>query len=162
MKKTVAIVTVLGTLVGTGGAASWYVWGDELASLFSLRTGSTPVDDSPIAAPIAAAAPDPVYMPLDPPFLVNFEMNGALRFLQVSIDVMSTDDAVLESLRTHMAHVRNNVLLILSDQTLETLMSTSAKEDLREALLKEVRFVMTQRTGSPGIDALYFTNFVMQ
>ncbi len=75
---------------------------------------------------------------------------------------MSRDKSALEQLQAHMPHVRNNVLMILSEQKLDTILTSDAKETLRESILKEMQFVLTQASGDPGIEAVYFTSFVMQ
>ena len=61
-----------------------------------------------------------------------------------------------------MPFVRNNILMILGEQTLETILTSDAKETLRESILKEIQFVLTQMTGEPGVEQVYFTSFVMQ
>ena len=102
------------------------------------------------------------YLPLAPPFLVNFEMQGKLRFLQVSVEVMSSEPSVIEAVQTHMPRLRNNVLMLLSDQTADTLVGREAKQKLRTQILAELRKDLLELTGDPGVEAVYFTNFVMQ
>lgn len=110
----------------------------------------------------SAPPPPPVYLNLDPPFVVNFEDQGELRFLQVAVVVMTHDPKVVDALNFHMPRVRNSLILLLGSQHYEAISTLEGKEKLRTAMLDEVRKVMKDATGSPSADAVYFTSFVMQ
>lgn len=110
----------------------------------------------------AAPPPPPVYLNLDPPFVVNFEDQGDLRFLQVTVVVMTHDPKVVDAMNFHMPRVRNSLILLLGSQHYEAISTLEGKEKLRVAMLDEVRKVMKDTTGSPGAEAVYFTSFVMQ
>jgi flagellar FliL protein len=113
--------------------------------------------EEPVAPP-----PPPVYLNLDPPFVVNFEDQGDLRFLQVTVVVMTHDPKVVDAMNFHMPRVRNSLILLLGSQHYEAISTLEGKEKLRVAMLDEVRKVMKDATGSPGAEAVYFTSFVMQ
>ena len=55
----------------------------------------------------------PVYVPLNPAFVVNFENQEQVSFLQVDIQIMTFDPAVEEAIKVHMPRVRNELLLLL-------------------------------------------------
>jgi flagellar FliL protein len=110
----------------------------------------------------AQAISPPTYQALEPPFIVNFEDNGELRFLQVSLAVMTHDPEVIEELNYHMPRIRNSLILMLGNQRYETMSTSEGKERLRMAMLQELRQVFKEATGKPAIDAVYFTGFVMQ
>jgi flagellar FliL protein len=78
-----------------------------------------------------------IYVEFQPPFVVNFDAKGVMRFLQVSIQVMTRDHETSELIKLHDPKIRNNMLLLLGSQTLETISSMEGKD-------------------------LYFTSFVMQ
>lgn len=103
-----------------------------------------------------------VYLPLDPPFVVNFENSEEARFLQVSMEVMARDSDVLEAVKKHMPAIRNNLVLLLSSQEYKTLSSFAGKEAVRTAALAEIQKILNEYTGKPGVEAVYFTGFVMQ
>ena len=58
--------------------------------------------------------------------------------------------------------LRSNLILLLSDQSQDTLLSREGKEALRAEALAEIQRVMTELGGRPVVEALYFTSFVMQ
>jgi flagellar FliL protein len=61
-----------------------------------------------------------------------------------------------------MPRIRNDLLMLFSQQTVTGLSTLAGKQALEKAALASVQKVMTQETGKPGVDALYFTSFVMQ
>ncbi|HEX6999679.1 MAG TPA: flagellar basal body-associated FliL family protein [Gammaproteobacteria bacterium] len=104
----------------------------------------------------------PIYFALDPGLIVNFEGGGRVRYLQVGIEFQTHDPAAVEAFAQHAPVVRNSLIMLLSDQSYEELVTREGKEALRQAALAEVQAVMTERYGSPAVETLYFTNFVMQ
>lgn len=148
------VIALVVTLVLGAGAGGWLLY---LA--FAPDPAPGPANG---AADGAAAAGAPTYLSLDPPFLVNFEVQGTLRFLQASISVMSRSDDVISAIEEHMPYVRNNVLLVLSNQTLDTIATLEAKQKLRDNLRSEVSAVLRSVGAPDGVDAVYFTSFVMQ
>jgi flagellar FliL protein len=61
-----------------------------------------------------------------------------------------------------MPAIRDSVVMLLSTKEETALMSREGKEQLRAEILAEVQAVLEKNTGNPGIEAVYFTNFVMQ
>lgn len=103
------------------------------------------------------------YLKFDPPFVVNFENRGMMRFLQVSVEVMTRDPATAELIRQHDPKLRNDLLMLLGSQTYETISTRDGKERLRAESLKVVHDVITAEGGKPeAVEQLYFTSFVMQ
>ena len=59
------------------------------------------------AVPTAAAKPaphpaPPLYLALDPPFVVNFESEQLVHFLQITVQLMSRDPATIELLKSNV------------------------------------------------------------
>jgi flagellar FliL protein len=112
-----------------------------------------------------ASAPSgpPLYLALDPPFVVNFQADQVVRFLQVSIEVMSRDPKTLDLLKANDPVVRNDLLMLLGNQKYATIASPEGKEQLRANALTVVRKDLAQAGGDPKrLEAVYFTSFVMQ
>ena len=103
-----------------------------------------------------------IYLPLDPPFLVNFDGQGRARYLQISMNVMARNQTVIEQVEHHMPIIRNTLVLLFSGQSLENVNTLEGKENLREKVLYAIQDILKDETGSPGIEAVYFTNFVIQ
>jgi flagellar protein FliL len=103
------------------------------------------------------------YVTLDPPFVVNFEAESTVRFLQISIGIMTRDEKVEAVIKANDPRIRNDLLLILGNQNYDTVSKLEGKEDLRKRCLEAVRAVVLDSGGDgPKVEALYFTSFVMQ
>ncbi|MGH8214907.1 MAG: flagellar basal body-associated FliL family protein [Rhodanobacteraceae bacterium] len=102
------------------------------------------------------------YYPLDPSIVVNFTDDRAIRFLQVGISLMSHDPKAIEAAKAAEPQIRNALLLLFSSQSFETLASPKGKLELQKQSLQKVQDIVKQSLGRPGIEAVYFTSFVMQ
>ncbi len=122
-----------------------------------------------VIAPVAAAAHGEegaagkaaVYYAIDPPLVVNFEDGSAVRFLQISMEVMAHDQKAIDSVQKNIPVIRNNLLLLMSNRNYQSLMSREGKEKLRQEMLTEIRAVQ-KKEGSPDVDDVLFTSFVVQ
>lgn len=103
-----------------------------------------------------------IYLPIDPAFVVNFASQGKARFLQITVEVMTRDALVPDQVKLHMPLIRNNLLLLFSAQTYDSVSTLEGKEALREEALTVVQDILEEETGEIGVEAVYFTSFVMQ
>jgi flagellar FliL protein len=105
----------------------------------------------------------PLYYALDPPFVVNFQADQLVRFLQVSVEVMSRDPKTLDLLKDNDPVLRNDLLILFANQKYTVLATSAGKEELRAEALTTVRKDLAQAGGDPKlVEAVYFTSFVMQ
>jgi flagellar FliL protein len=105
----------------------------------------------------------PQYIALDPPFVVNFESDQQVRFLQVTVQLMTRDPATVELLKANDPVVRNDLLLLFGGQKYSVISSREGKESQRQQTLTAVRKVVGTAGGKPEkVEAVYFTSFVMQ
>jgi flagellar protein FliL len=105
----------------------------------------------------------PLFLALDPPFVVNFDAEQAVRFLQIAVQVETRDPATIELLKTNDPVVRNDLLLLFANQKYAQLSTREGKEALRNQALESVRKVLSRAGGQPErLEAVYFTSFVMQ
>ena len=102
------------------------------------------------------------YLDLQPSFVVNLEDADAMRYLQVDVQLMTRDPKAAEEIKANIPRIRNTLMMLFSQQHAKDLSTREAKESLQKQALEQVRAVMKDETGSPSIEALYFTGFVMQ
>jgi flagellar FliL protein len=153
-KKTL-IMAVVGLLaIGGGGAYFFMGSGDNNATVADGEELEEEAEEE--------AKSTPYYFSLDPAFVVNFVGKGQARFLQVNIDGITRDSLLKEDITTHLPHIRNNILMLLSNKTYDELMTGEGKEKLRKDVLKEVNNILSDETGNEGIEDIFFTSFVMQ
>ena len=108
------------------------------------------------------ASKEVFYETLNPPFVVNFEDKNYVRFLQVSVDVMTESQPAIENVKKHMPVIRNNIVLILGEVTYADISTREGKEGLRTRILEDIQKVLKKRAGDESVKELFFTSFVMQ
>lgn len=107
----------------------------------------------------AAAA---IYVPMTPSFVVNIGDNDSSHFLQIEMQVRAKNAAVVDALKLHDPQIRNAILMLLGAQVLTEVTSREGKEALQKKVLAEIQRILKLETGKKGVDAVYFTSFVMQ
>lgn len=150
-KKKIIIIGALAVLLLVGGGVG-----------AMLMMGG---DDEAAAEAAAAEEEKPaesVYIDLKPEFVINFrDRNNRTKFLKAEMAVSTRDTDVEEAVTRHMPAIRNNLVLLLSRQIYEDLIPNEGKEALRQQALAEVQSVLEAEIGKPGVEDLYFSNFVM-
>ncbi|HUL45766.1 MAG TPA: flagellar basal body-associated FliL family protein [Steroidobacteraceae bacterium] len=149
----IIMISTAVVLLGAGGGAAWW--------LTASKHPAAPAASEPKAAPPPAGPP--LFLGLDPPFVVNFDAEQAVRFLQVAVQLETRDPATIELLKTNDPVVRNDLLLLFANQKYAQLSTREGKEALRTQALEAVRKVLATAGGHPErLEAVYFTSFVMQ
>ena len=143
----IIIIVLLVLLIGGGVAAFMMISGQD--------NNQSAANSEPVQLPA-------IYFDLKPPFVVNFQQGGRQRYVQMTLSVLARQESALSALTTHMPQVRNNLVLLLSTQDFEMLRTPEGKEELRTQVLDEMRKILLEETGDPGIEQVLFTNFVMQ
>ena len=108
-------------------------------------------------------AKPPLYVALDRPFVVNFQGDQVVRFLQVTVQVLTREPETVELLKVNDPVVRNDLLFLFGNQKYDVVAQNEGKEKLRQDALKSIRHVVETNGGkSDSIENVYFTSFVMQ
>lgn len=103
-----------------------------------------------------------LYFAFDPPFVVNFEDQATMRFLQIGLEVKARNPSAIAAIQEHMPVIKNSLILLFSSQDYQSISTREGKERIRAQTLSEIQKVLKDKTGDAGIDAVYFTSFVMQ
>ena len=85
-KLLVVILAAVIAAIAAGGGVYFFAGGKSDALPLPNR--------SPLRRSSRTAKSPAVYVKFDPPFVVNFEAKGMMRFLQVSIEIMTRDPAM--------------------------------------------------------------------
>jgi flagellar FliL protein len=140
-----------------------------MGGMFFVLQGKSAAKETPAAEPVkgkkepAKNKGTALYVSFEPPFVVNFAADSPVRFLQVSLQVMTRDAAMEHLMKENDPAVRNGILTLLSMQKYEDLATAEGKETLRTKALDSVRAVIKEEGGEANkIEAVYFTSFVMQ
>ena len=110
------------------------------------------------------AAPAAIYLPLKPAFVVNYGGVGRLKYLKAEISVRVDSTEVANALRHHMPFARNNLVLLFTAQTEETISSQAGKEQLRQDALEEIRNLLFREESiePERVIDLFFNSFIVQ
>lgn len=111
------------------------------------------------AAPVKQAA---IYEELTPAFVVNFTQGGRARYMQVSVALMSRDQAALDALKVHMPVLRNRLVMLFSGQDFTSLVTPVGKEMLRQQATASVQELAQKEVGKTVVEQVLFTNLVLQ
>lgn len=161
--KLLIIIIVVVLLLGVSATATLMLTGilsgdEEVVAEESKSDGKS---DKKNAKAKKSKAPIS-YVPLDPPFVVNFSGDSDIRFLQVTLQVGTRDPSVVDLIKEHRPAIRNSLVFLFGSQDPSALNSREGKEALRGDTLAEIQKVMKSETGNAGVESVFFTSFVMQ
>lgn len=157
LKMILVILGVVLVMIAASAGTAWFV----LDRVGGTTGGEEASSEERIIQPA-------VYFAFDPPFVVNFREKSRARFLQVTLEVMTRDPAIVELVTLHMPVIRNNLVLLFSNQTYAGLSSLEGKENLRTEAHRVIQDILSEEgveideEGHGGVEAVYFTGFVMQ
>lgn len=121
----------------------------------------TPEDTEETAE--APQGKDAIYQGIHPPLLINFiDERGKGRFLQISLELLTREQSVVEAIKTHTPVIRNNLILLYGDITYGDVSTREGKAKMLAMALEEINKILEEQTGAPGVEAVYFTNLVVQ
>ncbi len=104
----------------------------------------------------------PHYLELDKPIVVNLDGSSGVRFLQISVALMTYEEANLEKIKTHLPVIRHNLVLLFSSQNFANLQTVAGKKNLQKNALAMIRDELKKLIGEPLVEDLYFPSIVGQ
>jgi len=150
-KSKLPLIIVAAVVVIGGGVGAW------------LALQPAAERDGKAAEAHAAPRAAPIYYKFDPAFVVNFGQEGSTHYLQLTVETMSRDAAVIEAIKDNEPAIRNDLVLLYSAQQNDTLVSAAGKEQLRADTLAAIRKVVAaEGARAEAIEGVYFTSFVIQ
>lgn len=130
-------------------------------ALWQLSATHRDGTDADRPAPRAAA----IYHAIDTPFTVNFseQSDGAVRYLQVKMKVMARDQKIIDAFRLHQPAMQHELLMLLYSQNYDDLQGSEGSTALQQACRETInRVLLAEEQLDNGIEAVYFTSFLMQ
>lgn len=108
--------------------------------------------------------PKVAYISLSPPFVGNYALDGGprLRVFKADVALRVTGDAAAAAVKHHEPLIRNQLVALFTQQTLESMSNVEAKEKLRQEALKQVQQVLEGEEGKPMVEDLLFNNLIVQ
>lgn len=108
------------------------------------------------------AAPVVAYVSLFPALVGNFGEGPKLKFFKADISLRVTGADVEARVKHHDPLIRNQLVMLFSQQTEEAMAAPGARETLRAEALKQVQDVLTEEEGKPLVEDLLFNNLIIQ
>ena len=124
--------------------------------------GSKGAEEAAEAASAPAAAPAAIYASLGEKFVVTLHEQGRQRYVQTSLSALTRDEAVIKALELHAPLIRARLVALLGEQDFAALRTEAGKLALRDRILATLQQVLQTETGSPGVEQVFFTEFVLQ
>jgi flagellar FliL protein len=149
-KKLLIIVGAAVLLLLISAGAAWLLLGDDEAS------------EGEAAEAEAEPLPAPIYHEFDPQFVVNLAPGGRARMLQVKLQVMTRDQAVVDYISRNDPMLRHHLFNLFSSQDASRLYRRDGREDLAKAVEQELESVMKDKGFEGDVEAVYFTELVLQ
>lgn len=126
---------------------------------------SGPSEEDAVAADetVVESTGPAIYQSLHPPLVINLlDSFGDSHFMQITLEVMSRDQNVINAVREHTPAIRNALILFFGTAKYDEVVTREGKEALLDQALTEIQEVLQQRIGKPGIEAAYFTSLIVQ
>lgn len=165
-KKLLVIVGLAVLLiVAAGGGAAWYFLAGDSPERTAAEPGAKGKKGKRAAeqgnGPEAAKAP-PIYHPLDPPFVANLPPGGKAKLIQAAVRVQTHDPALVAFLQQNDPMVRHHLLSLFGAQDAAELMTRAGREKLQAEVMATLARLVNERGGEGEVEAVYFTQFVLQ
>jgi flagellar FliL protein len=129
-----------------------------LCSIISLFISPVHAEDG------AEPAPKAIYYQITEPFTINFltQSKQQARYLQIKVSLMAHDQAILDAADANLPMIQDELRMLFSTQTMETVSSVEGRRALQAQSLETVKTVLKEETGDDNIDGVYFTSFILQ
>lgn len=110
--------------------------------------------------------PVPIYyqFPAKPPIQIDFtrQSEGLVSILQAEVALMSHDQAIIDITEVNLTMIKHSLRRFLSKQTMEDVNSVAGREELQKKSLAMINKILKEESGKDGIEALFFTSFILQ
>ena len=145
MNKMVLIGAVVGALLLGGGGAAFYI------------TSMAP----PVAQETQVDTRTNIYVEV-PPVVANFEYEGSMRYLQVTVNLQTRNTASATLMKDNAPLIQGEILMLLQDLDFGTVRSTEGKSALIEMIDAGVRELFKSGAEPLELEQVVLTGFVVQ
>ncbi len=157
--KLIVFIVAAVLLLGGGAGAGLYFTG---ALTPDAQTASEDDEDFEDEDEEEEAKGEAIYVDLHPAFTVNLQGKSKARFLQASVQVLTREPKVEQQIKQHAPMIRNKLVMLFSAKTSQELRTLEGKESLQNEARSAIEKVLKAERGEGGVEAVFFTSFVMQ
>ncbi len=167
-KKKMIIIAAAVVLLGGGGAAFMMMGGDPPPAAVAAAEGAPAADGA--AAPAAESASaaggaevgSALYVGMPRPFVFNVAGASRDRLVQIKAQLLVRGSQNEETAKQHIPLIESTMLRTFSKANADELVTAAGKETIKAAALKDVQEALKGVAGSPVVEEILFTGFVMQ
>ena len=164
-KKLLVIIGLAVLLAAAGGGAAWYFLAasgpDQVAAEAGAK-GKKGKHAAGQATGSEAAKAQPIYHPLDPPFVANLPPGGKAKMIQAAVRVQTHDPELVSFLQQNDPMVRHHLLSLFGAQDAAELMTRAGREKLQAEVMATLARLAAEHGSEGKGEAVYFTQFVLQ
>jgi len=148
-KKLVIIIAVIVlALLAGGGAAFFLLGGDD-----SADTSAEPAE--PVRQPA-------IYTPIKDPFIINYSYHDRDRYMQVTLNTMTREPAIVEGMNLHMPSIRNRLISEFGKMDFEALQTDDGRVKLLATAKQVINSILTEEKIDGSVEQVLFMNLVLQ
>jgi len=90
--------------------------------------------------------------------VVNPAHSGGMRYLCASVGLESDSPEIIQEIALRDAQIKDCLIQILGSKTVDELAAVGSRERVRQEIRARIEEILPE----PGLDAVYFVNFVLQ
>jgi flagellar FliL protein len=105
---------------------------------------------------------DPIYFDFKQQFVVSLPPGGRAKMLQISLQVMSRDQAVIDYINRNAPMLRHHLFNLFSTQDAAALYGREGREALAKAVEENLETHMKDSGFEGDVGAVYFSELVLQ
>ncbi len=125
-------------------------------ALTQARAAEEEVQDEE-QAPVNSA-----YISLGEPMILNLSGSKRLTFLQLSADVLISDEDEKSAIKAHLPAIRHSLIILLSEQKADDIKSPTKREEIRKQATARVKGLIAELSGNQSISDVLFSSILVQ
>lgn len=145
------------------GVAAALLIGSAAAAFFMFGTDSTGLDVRSNPRQAAATTLEPVaYVNIPEPFVFNLRSEPRDRMVQIKAHLMVRGRENERLARYHSPLIESSIINTFTSSTEQQLRSQTGRAELRDRATDDVQAILSQTVGTPVVERVLFTDFVIQ
>ena len=100
------------------------------------------------------------YVELSPSFVANYQANK-IRYLKADVTLKIQDGATVDAVKRHQPYIRNNLVMLFSRQSEESLHSPEGRQHLKDEALQEVINAQQAESEPTDVQEVLFTSCIV-
>lgn len=148
--KLILIIALVLVLAGGGGGAFWFMSGEK----------TKPVDKVEVVKKDIKMPAE--YEPFPAEFVVKLkDRQGDPHHMVIAVSLMTRDAETKKAIKLHNPFLNNGLLELFALQNYEQMKTVTGKKELRQKSLVEVKKLLAEQSENNKVEAVLFTNFML-